>query len=168
MIRRRMSVDSDGCQNGDRRYGFRQSRVPGAEANLTTILRNFHNPRVLTFASPSDTPLRLLYGLFSRLEARRTSRYLSRLSREYTTRHHRTHPPLHFMLFHSYPQHVRPASLAFSSHYIASDSFISFPYTALLTCFHTSIRFDTLRLPPHAATIIPSCIVFLAFRLPCS
>lgn len=45
MILRKTSVDFDGSQNGDPRFGFLRNRVPGVEANPTTVLRNFYEQR---------------------------------------------------------------------------------------------------------------------------
>lgn len=70
MIWRRTSADSDGSLNGDQKFGFPQNRVPGVEANPTTISRSFHEPYLLL---PLTTHLRLLYRLFSRPQARLTS-----------------------------------------------------------------------------------------------
>jgi hypothetical protein len=45
LIWKRMSADSDGSPSGGRRFGSRQSRVPGVEANHTEILRSSHRRR---------------------------------------------------------------------------------------------------------------------------
>ena len=105
MIWKRMSAGFDGCLNGDQKFGFPQNRVPGAGANPTTILRNFHDRHPTTPITPPH--LRLLYGLLLRPRVRLLFRHhsiYSALPREPTT-----HARLLPTLFHSYPRH-HPAS----------------------------------------------------------
>jgi len=161
MIWRRMSVDSDGCLNGDRRYGFRQNRVPGAEANLTTISRNSHNPRPVDSCSPPPrTPLHDYCTAYSHDFKRDESVGIYSASHENTRRTTATHStPLYVIPFISWNISVPHPWPLLAIHSLRFLHLLS--YTALLACSHTFIRFDTLRLPPHAATIIPSCIVLL-------
>ena len=106
-IWRRRSVDSDGSLNGDRRFDFRQSPAPGAEANLATTLRSFHEPspnvRSATLSHPSA---RVLYGLLSRPQARRISK-IGIYSPPSLMRPHDPPPP---------PQHLLHPALRYSIH----------------------------------------------------
>jgi hypothetical protein len=111
MIWRRTSAGFDGSLNGDQRSGFRRSRVPGVEANLKTILRNSRERSVepcYSLGNPSTISLRFTFTISG--ETNQYLQYYSALSQEPTTR--TTHATDRSTLFHSYLQHVRPASLA--------------------------------------------------------
>jgi hypothetical protein len=164
MIWRRMSADSDGSPNGDRRFGFRQSRVPGVEANLTTILRNFHKTRplrpLLLPGYPSTTTLRVI----SRPQADKSVKSVFIPA---STRMHDP-PPQHTP--HSalrYSIHIRNMSVPHSgpsSHYIAPNSFIYLSIRPCLLAFILSpglipSTFPT-RCNSNPSRIIPSLFTF--------
>jgi hypothetical protein len=145
------SADSDGSLNGGRRSDSHQGRAPGAEANPTMTWRKSHNSRPAVFRSslgyPSTTILRFILTTSS---GTKLNRYLFR-SRS------RTHDPR--------PQHTPHSALRYSIHirnisvpHFWPSALHSFRIlrllfnTTLLTRFRTFIRFDTLRLAPHASS----------------
>ena len=141
MIWRRKSADPDGSLNGDQRFGFRPSRVPGVEANLTAMLRNscksHRCPPLLL-----RLPLHDHHGLFSRPQAGELNRYLFRSLTK-------IHDPLPQRTPHSslrYSTHIRNISVPhfctpFALH--SPQLLRHLSYTALLTHSHTFARFDT-------------------------
>lgn len=174
MTLRRKSVDSDGSPNGDRKFAFRQSPVPGVEANLMRISRNFHKQRPAFHRYSLSHPLtQPLYGLSSRPGGDKAVKpVFIHFSQENTRSTPATHTTRRSTLFNSYPQHVRPALLppppSPHSHSIASNSFISFSMRSCLPAlyFYQS-RYPHLH--PHAAILILSCIILLlTLHLSCS
>jgi len=147
MIWRRTSADSDGFLNGDQKFGFPQNRVPGVEANPTTILRSFHEPYLLL---PLTTHLRLLYRLLSRPQATLTS-------------HNGIYSALPRERMANTPSYVIPLITATrpsripgpSSHHITSGFLVSFSQPPL----YSLSTFYTLYLHPHVAPLMPSHII---------
>ena len=114
MTWRRKSVHSDGSPSGDRKFAFRQSPVPGVEANLTKISRNSHKqrPAFHRYSLCSNPPSQPLYGLFSRPGGNKAVKpVFIHFSHENTRSTPATHTTRRSTLFNSYPQHVRPALL---------------------------------------------------------
>jgi len=162
MTWRRKSVDSDGSPNGDRKFASRQSPVPGVEANLTTILRNFHEQRpAFHCLPPQSTPsTRPLYGLFSRPGDKVVKPVFIHFSHENARSTPTTHTTRCSTLFNSYPQHVRLALLVPPSRSIASNSFISFSMWSCLPALY----FYQVRYPHLLTRCISNTIVHHPFR----
>jgi len=134
-IWRRTNAGSDGSLNGDQRFDFRPSRVPGAEANLMTILRNARETRPVICCSslgyPPTTTLRFILHDLKRDESVKPL-FIS-FSHERLRFTHNTYvAPLYVIPFipATYPSRT-PALL---SHHIASNS-ISCPIRPCLLAF---------------------------------
>lgn len=172
MTWRRKSVHSDGSPSGDRKFAFRQSPVPGVEANLTKISRNSHKqrPAFHRYSLCSNPPSQPLYGLFhDPEETKQSNRYLfTSLTRIHDPPPQRTqHAALRYSI------HIRNMSVPHCwspspSHSIASNSFISFSMRSCLPALYFyQARYPHLH--PHAAILILSCIILLlTLHLSCS
>lgn len=156
---RRTSVDSDGSLNGEPRFAFPQSLVPGAEASLTVTLRNSHEPpRVVprySLGYPFCTTT--LWFIFTTLsETSWSFWYLSPFS------HESTRPTTPLIRHPSVSATCLFRIAGPSLHFIASTSspFLAYP-------LYTFVRFDTLRFLPHAANLIPLSITPFILHLSC-
>lgn len=151
LIWKRMSADSDGSPNGGRRFGSRQSHVPGVEANRTKILKSSHKWHPVRVYNPLRLPTtNTARFTFTTLDEKNRI-YLGH-SREYTT----SHTPFYIIPFISatHLPHIRPHPSP-----ILTPHDLHLFHAALLIRFRTFIRFDTLHFRSRAAPLIPSRII---------